>query len=162
MASEASRPCVHTLVIDKGPFAPAFQPLAEPDLAFAPVVLPAIVEEGDAAIDGFVDDFDCRHLVPGGAEMVPTQPERGDLRICLTELPKRDHSAGFHSWNPWMQEGAAALPGPNGADGRDCGLFRWRCSGLLRFSRGAGAWTGSTRDALRIVARPWSDFGRAW
>jgi hypothetical protein len=38
-------------------------------------------------------DLDRRLFVFGRAQMMPAQPERGDLHICLAEASQRNHSS---------------------------------------------------------------------
>jgi hypothetical protein len=60
--------------------------LAHADLAGAAVVVPAVVHEGDAAIDGGSDDAN-RLLLPRLAQVIPTEPDQRDLLAGASEGP---------------------------------------------------------------------------
>lgn len=66
------RPCVHTLVMRKIFVALALERHAHPVFSLAAMVFPAVIEEGDAMIDGFVDDLRSSSRVFRIAEMVTT------------------------------------------------------------------------------------------
>ena len=52
-----------------------FQTIAHPNFRLAAMILPAVVEEGDAAIDGFLHDADRGLLVSGVAQMVAAKTQ---------------------------------------------------------------------------------------
>ena len=68
----------------------AFQAFAHPVFGFAAMIFPAVVEEGDAAVDGFVHQADSGLLVFGVAEMVAAESERGNLVAVPSEGTERD------------------------------------------------------------------------
>ena len=61
--------------------AQAFEPLAHPVLGFAAVILPAVVEESDSAVDCLIANLDGGGLILCIAKMMPAQPKRGNLDI---------------------------------------------------------------------------------
>ncbi len=61
--------------------AAALQALAHPVFGFAAMVFPAVVEEGDAAIDGFLDDSNRSGDVWRIAEMVAAKAERRNTDV---------------------------------------------------------------------------------
>src|SRR5262249_58813533 len=65
--------------------APSFEALAHPILGFAAMIFPAVVEEGDAAVDGLLDDADGGLDVGGVAEMVAAEAERGNVIVVAAE-----------------------------------------------------------------------------
>jgi hypothetical protein len=79
MATRASRPCVHTFRHQEDPVAAPFQRLAHEAFALAVVILPGVVHEGDAGVDGGVHDADGGPPRLDLAEVVPAKAERRHL-----------------------------------------------------------------------------------
>ncbi len=61
--------------------AAAFEARAHPDFGFAAAIFPAVVEEGDSAIDGLMNDFDRGFFVRRFAEMVAAKAESGNFGV---------------------------------------------------------------------------------
>ena len=58
------------------------------------MIFPAVIEEGDAAVDGFLDDAGGGLEVFGGSEVVTAEAEGGDLLVVATELAHGDGAGG--------------------------------------------------------------------
>ena len=79
----------------EGLIAAALQSLAHPVFTFAAMIFPAVIEESDAAIEGFVDQGDGGRFIFGGAEMVAAHAERGDFyAFMFAELAQRNGGGG--------------------------------------------------------------------
>src|SRR2546426_10876079 len=76
-----------------GPVAVA-QRLSHPDLAPAAVVVPTIVEEGDAALDGPADDADALGRILLVADVIPADPDARDVGAGAAELAVRHVGGG--------------------------------------------------------------------
>src|SRR5205085_2935801 len=73
---------------------PALQRVSQPLLAPAVVVLPGVVEEGQARVDCLVDEGD-RILQRGhGAEVIAAESENRDALARAPERPARDRRPG--------------------------------------------------------------------
>ena len=70
--------------------APALEATAEPVLGAAVPVLPAVVEKGDAGIDGLVDEPDRLLDRLEIAEVMAAEPQRRHLDAGAAERPLRD------------------------------------------------------------------------
>ena len=73
--------------------ATALQAFAHPDLRLAAVVLPAVVEEGDAAVDGLLHEANRCLLVGRVAQVMATHTQGRDLDVALSELAKGNAAA---------------------------------------------------------------------
>jgi len=59
------------------------------------MIFPAVIEESDAAVEGFVDQGDGGGFIFGGAEMVAAHAERGDFyAFMFAELAQRNGGIG--------------------------------------------------------------------
>ena len=81
--------------------------LAHADLAGPGVVIPAVVEEGDAAVDGGADEADALLGIGLLADVEAAEADGGDAFAGAAELAI-DHVGGF---------GAAGGSGPEGVSG---------------------------------------------
>ncbi len=72
----------------------AFESAAEPVLGFAAMVFPAVVEERDAAANGFVDDLRGDVLFVGIAQMMAAATDGGHFHAGLAKGPKRNVTRG--------------------------------------------------------------------
>jgi hypothetical protein len=70
----------------KNAIAAALQGLAHPVFRFAAVVLPAVVEKGDAAIDGLMHNLNGGLLAFSIAQVMPAKPQRGNLIAMPAEI----------------------------------------------------------------------------
>ena len=77
------------------------QRFAHPDFAPAVVIIPAVVHEADAAIDGAADDADAFPLVFGHADMKPAQSNGGNLLARSAQRPV-NHFARFRFRGPCL------------------------------------------------------------
>jgi hypothetical protein len=66
------------------------QALSQPVLGLAPVVFPAVVEEGDSVIDRLMHDVDRGLFISGRAQRMAPQAQGRYLHIRLAESAKRD------------------------------------------------------------------------
>src|ERR1035437_9386023 len=95
------------------------QRLAHPDLAFAVVVVPAVVHESDAAVDGGADELDAILLLFHEADMVATEAERGNAFAGTSERTVEHVAlAGFGGGKPEFEQGPACLFAAGGGRGR--------------------------------------------
>jgi hypothetical protein len=74
----------------KNAIATAFERAAEPLFGLAAMIFPAVVEECDATIDGFVDDLLADFLIFGIAQMMPTASDGRDLHSRASEVTHGD------------------------------------------------------------------------
>ncbi len=72
----------------------AFEGVAHPDFGFAAVIFPAVIEEGYAAVDGFVNDLGGHLSIFSVAEMVSTETQSGDFLIVATKLAHGNGAGG--------------------------------------------------------------------
>src|SRR5260370_6632125 len=63
---------------------------AHPVLGFAPMILPAVIEERDTAVDGGVRDPRSCLEVLKIAQVMAAQSERRNFYACVTERPERN------------------------------------------------------------------------
>ena len=68
-------------------FATAFEAFAHPYFRLAAMVLPTVVKEADAAIDGLLNESDGGFFVGSVAEMMSTHAESGNL-LAFEDQPK--------------------------------------------------------------------------
>ena len=97
---------MQTFVIRKTLSRRPFQALAHPIFRFAAMVFPAVVEEGDAAIDRFLDNSDRRGDIRRIAEVVAAKTECRNTDIVPAKRLHRDsivHSLALQ----WGREGLA-------------------------------------------------------
>jgi hypothetical protein len=66
--------------------AAAFETGSHPDFGFSAAILPAIVVEGNASIDGLMNDLDRSFLVRSLAKMMASEAEGGNLNIGAAKL----------------------------------------------------------------------------
>jgi hypothetical protein len=74
--------------------AAAFQPRTHPDFGFAAAILPAVIEESYAAVDGLMNDFDCSFLIGSFAKVVASETESRNFGVRAAKLSHGDGSAG--------------------------------------------------------------------
>ena len=77
------------------------QSAPQPLFAAAVVVLPAVVEEVDPAVDPLSDDLVGQPELDGVAEMMPALGERRDLEPRLAERAARDGGRGHSGSSCW-------------------------------------------------------------
>ena len=70
------------------------QCLAHADFAPAVVVVPAVVEEGDAAVEGGADDADALLLIGLHAEVVAAEADHGDFLAGAAERARGNGGFG--------------------------------------------------------------------
>ena len=70
--------------------------LAHADFADAVVVVPAVVEEGDAFVDGLADELDACLCVGTFADVVTAKADGGDAFAGGAEFAV-DHAGGFRA-----------------------------------------------------------------
>jgi len=92
-------------------FAVGLEGLAHDGLAAAVVVVPGVVEEVDAVVDGGVHDLDGFLLVLDGADVPAAQAEDGDADAGLAERPGGEALAVGRVANAGDAEGSAGRQG---------------------------------------------------
>jgi transcription elongation factor GreA len=124
---------------EKDLVAATFEALAHPVFGLATMVFPAVVEEGDAAIDGFLDDANRGGDIGSVAEVVSAETECRDTDIVTAErlhwdgVVAHEHS-GVAKWR-WKR-----------LDGASCQKCGWRLKPACRGNWGPSIMTVAEAD----------------
>ena len=126
--------------------APALEPPAEPVLGPAVPVFPAVVEKGDAGIDGLVDEPDG--LLHGFeiAEVMAAEPQRRHLDAGAAERPLRNLAACHGNLRFRATRGRADCVGRNNDSDRS---LQAECQGSAQTDAAQRIWLRLLAPALR-------------